>query len=66
MDSQNINPLSLTVEQAACILSTTGKRLVNPEAIEADIEAGAPTNADNTINLIHYAAWLVQESSRAN
>jgi hypothetical protein len=66
VEPQSMNPLSLTTEQAARILSTTGKRLVNPEAIEADIAAGAPTNADKTINLIHYAAWLVQESPRAN
>ena len=27
---------------------------------EADVAAGAPTNADGTINLAHYAAWLVK------
>jgi hypothetical protein len=29
--------------------------------IEADRAAGAPTNAGGTINLVHYAAWLVRE-----
>jgi hypothetical protein len=24
-------------------------------------DAGAPTNADGSINLVHYAAWLVKE-----
>jgi hypothetical protein len=27
--------------------------------LQADIEAGAPTNADGTMNLVNYAAWLV-------
>ena len=29
--------------------------------IREDIAEGAPTNADGTLNLVHYAAWLVQE-----
>ena len=28
------------------------------EQIEADVAAGTPTNADGTINLVTYAAWL--------
>jgi hypothetical protein len=29
--------------------------------LQADIEAGAPTNPDGTINLVNYAVWLVGE-----
>ena len=29
--------------------------------LQADIADGAPTNADGTMNLVHYAAWLVKE-----
>jgi hypothetical protein len=36
---------------------------VTPEEIELDIVSGAPANADGTINLVHYAAWLVKELS---
>jgi hypothetical protein len=32
--------------------------------LQADLAAGAPTNADGTIHLVHYAAWLVKEMSR--
>ena len=28
--------------------------------IVADLESGAPRNADGTINLMHFAAWLVR------
>jgi len=29
--------------------------------IQTDIDDGAPLNADGTLNLVHYAAWLVKE-----
>jgi hypothetical protein len=32
--------------------------------LEADIAAGAPANADGTMNLIHYAAWLAREAKK--
>ena len=28
------------------------------QAIQEDLDAGAPRNADGTLNLVHYAAWL--------
>jgi hypothetical protein len=31
------------------------------EMIEADVDDGAPVNPDGTLNLVHYAAWLVKE-----
>jgi len=34
---------------------------VTGDMLREDIDAGAPTNADGTINLVHYAAWLVKE-----
>lgn len=52
---------ALTVGQVAKILSTTGGRRITEEMIRADIDAGASTNPDGTINLIHYTAWLVRE-----
>jgi hypothetical protein len=36
---------------------------VTVDIIKADLAAGAPANADGTINLVHYAAWLVREMS---
>ena len=29
--------------------------------LQADIDDGAPTNPDGTMNLVQYAAWLVKE-----
>lgn|GEM_PF-825398 len=57
----SLDPNRLTVEQAARVLSTSGRKLVTVEMLQRDVEAGGPTNADGTINLIHFAAWIVKE-----
>ena len=57
----SINPLALTVEEMARMLSAGGGRRVTPEQVQADLDAGAPAGRDGRINLVHYAAWLVRE-----
>jgi len=59
--AEKLNPAALTVADAARILTAAGVGSVTAETIQADIDAGAPTNADGTINLVHYAAWLARE-----
>ena len=54
---------ALTIDQTAKILSSAGGRRITEEMIAVDVEAGAPTNPDGTVNLVHYASWLVKESS---
>ena len=49
---KQLNPMALSADQAAKTLR------VPPEWVRSDIDAGAPTNADGTLNLVHYAAWL--------
>jgi hypothetical protein len=61
-----INPLALTISAAAQLLSKAGARVIRPEQIEADVAAGAPRNADGTINLVTYCAWLSQERGRGD
>ncbi len=56
-----INPLALPMADAAQLLSKAGARQIQVEQIAADVAAGAPTNADGTINLVMYAAWLTSE-----
>ena len=56
-----LNPNALSVADAARLLSAAGSQHVAIEMIRADVEAGAPTNADGSINLAQYAAWLVRE-----
>lgn len=59
--SAPINPLSLTVDEAARMLTAAGGKKVTPEMVQADINAGAPTAPGGRINLVHYAAWLIRE-----
>ncbi|RIK82074.1 MAG: hypothetical protein DCC67_07615 [Planctomycetota bacterium] len=59
-----LNPTALPAADAARLLTAAGGQRVTAEMIQADVDAGALTNADGTINLIHYAAWLVREAVR--
>jgi len=63
-EKQALNPASLSVVDAARLLTKAGGRLVTEDALRADIDGGAPTNADDTINLVNFAAWLVREMAQ--
>ncbi len=58
-----LSPTALSVADAARLLSRVGGQPVSERAIQADLVAGAPTNSDGTINIVHYTAWLVREMS---
>ena len=58
--AQQLNPAALTPEDAARMLG------ISEDMLRADIDADAPTNADGTINLVHYAAWLNQEMGKTD
>ena len=64
--TQALNPNSLTPADTARLLTRAGGPPVRVETIQADLNAGAPANADGTINLVHYAAWLVREVERGD
>lgn len=59
--TMGLNPARLPVSHAAKMLTRAGGVPVTEAMIEADLTAGAPANADGSINLVHYAAWLVRE-----
>ena len=61
MPSASAKPSALSLSDAAKLLSKIGGRLVTVEMLQKDIDAGAPVNADGTISIVHYAAWLVRE-----
>ena len=62
-DSQPINPNAMSVTDAARLLTKAGNQPVTEAMLQADLAAGAPSATDGTINLVHYAAWLVKESA---
>jgi len=55
---QRLSPSALRVEDLVALLRAHGSKSASAELLNADIDAGAPTNADGTVNFIHYAAWL--------
>ena len=59
-DQGPLDPNRLLPEQAAKLLSAAAKTRVPAEHITRDLADGAPQNADGTISLVHYCAWLVR------
>ncbi len=56
-----VNPMSLSIDEIARMLSAAGNRRISPEQVQADIDAGAPVGRGGRNNLLHYAAWLIRE-----
>jgi len=60
---ESMNPNALPIDDAVRLLTKAGGRIVSKSMLRADIDAGAPTNPDGTLNLVHYAAWNVKQMS---
>ena len=62
------SPASLDIDDVMRLLRASGSRHASAERVRADIDAGAPTNVDGTVNLVHYGAWLARQvaASEAN
>ena len=60
-ETPRLNPMALTLDQAARVLTAQGRKEVTMAMLEKDVDEGAPTNPDGTLNLVHYAAWIVRE-----
>jgi len=54
----------MSPEDAARLLTKLAGEPITEEMLSADREAGAPRNADGTLNLVQYTAWLVKEMKR--
>ena len=61
-----LNPTAMTPDDAARLMAKVGGHRTDVELLQEDIASGAPTNPDGTLNLVHYAAWLVKEMGRGN
>ena len=62
MSKNQLNSTALPVPDLVKIMRNAGSRYVSEDAIRKDINSGAPVNPDGTMNLVHYAAWLVKEN----
>jgi hypothetical protein len=63
MNENQIKLTSINILDLAKLLKHAGSTHASEETIRQDVEKGAPVNHDGTINLIHYAAWLIKEVS---
>jgi len=64
MSKNQLNMMALPISDLVKIMRNAGSRYVSEDAIRKDISSGAPVNPDGTVNLVHYAAWLVKENGR--
>ena len=53
----------MSIVDVAKLLSNVGGQQLSEDDIRADLKRGAPTNADGTISLVNYAAWLVRQAA---
>ena len=61
---KSIDPAALSLADAASLLAKVGFPSTTEAMLQRDLDAGAPTNSDGTLNLVHYASWLVKEMGR--
>ena len=63
---QSISPAALSLADAARLLTKVGGQPITEAMLRDDVARGAPTNPDGTLNLMHYAAWLLKEMAHAD
>ena len=51
----------ITKENFVTAMRRSGSRTLTLERLEADIAAGAPVNADGTMDILKYVAWIAKE-----
>ncbi len=61
-----LNPTALSLADAARLLAKLSNQPITEAMLKADLDGGAPANPDGTLNLVHYAAWLVKEMADAD
>lgn len=62
----SLSPTALSLKDAARLLTKVGGEAITEKMLQSDIDSGSPLNADGTVNLVHYAAWLVRELASSN
>lgn len=55
------SPAAMSIDQLAELLTKAGGRKIATADIDRFITAGAPTNGDGTIHLVHLTAWLAAQ-----
>ena len=51
----------ITKENFVTAMRRAGSRTLTLERLESDVAAGAPVNADGTVDILKYIAWVAKE-----
>ena len=51
----------ITKENFVTAMRRAGSRTLTLDRLEADIASGAPVNADGTVDILKYVAWVAKE-----
>ena len=51
----------ITWENFVTAMRRAGSRTLTLERLESDVAAGAPVNADGTVDILKYIAWVAKE-----
>ena len=66
LKAPKLDPTALPLEEVSRVLSKICPEPLTVEQLQEDLDSGAPTNHDGTINLVHYGAWLLSQMKRGN
>lgn len=61
IESDGYDPTAMPMAAACRLLTAASGHPITPEMIGKDLQAGCPANADGTLNLVHYVAWMIAE-----
>ena len=61
MPNNTVNPLALPADDAVRMLRRSGCTAMSDETLARLVEDGLPLNADGTLNIVEYMAWMLKE-----
>ena len=61
-NNTTVNPLALPAGDALRMLRRSGCPQMSDETLQRLIDDGLPLNADGTMNIIEYTAWMLKEA----
>lgn len=62
-NSTRADARALKVAELVTALKAAGSRTITEETVAADLASGAPANADGTIDMLKYAAWILMREN---
>ena len=64
MPNTTVNPLALSAGDLMRMLRKSGCPQMTDETLQRLIDDGLPLNADGTLNIIEFTAWMLKEVQR--